>query len=74
MHSRRGDSRLAVRLGNTQIKGSEPFIFARNIDTRFQTGMINGKTLYYFHNVVFYSYCTSFLITVIILRLPELPA
>ena len=42
-------SGLFVGLGNTQVVSGKTFILARDIDTRLEVSVIDGKTLYNFH-------------------------
>ena len=44
--------RFLVRLRDTQVESGETFIHARNVDTRLQLGVVDGETLYYFHNII----------------------
>jgi hypothetical protein len=41
---------LFVGLGDTQVVGGETLILARDIDAGLEVGVIDGETLYNFHN------------------------
>ena len=42
--------RLFIGLGDTQVVGGETLILARDVDAGLEVGMIDGETLYNFHN------------------------
>jgi len=41
--------RFLIRFGDTEVERGETFVLAGHIDTRLQMGMVDCKTLYYFH-------------------------
>ena len=47
------NGRLFIGLSDSKIECGEAFIFTRHINTRFQLGMVNRKTLDYFHKGYF---------------------
>ena len=50
MHGRGRHGGLAVGLGDAEVESGEALVDTRHIDARLQMGMIDGKTLYYFHD------------------------
>ena len=52
VHGSRSHGRLLVWFGDTQVKGGEALVLSRNVDARLQVGVVDGETLYNFHNRV----------------------
>ena len=50
-------SGLFVGLGDTQVIGDKTFILARDVDAGLEVSMIEGKTLYNFHNLKTFDEC-----------------
>ena len=45
---------LLVGLGDAHVEGDKPLVFAGDIDTRLQAGVVDGETLYDFHSFVYF--------------------
>lgn len=50
VHCGRVDPRLLVRLGDSEVEGDEPIVFARYVDARLEHRVVDSERTYNFHN------------------------
>ena len=45
--------RLCIRFGDTQVESGEAIVLAGHVDSRLQTGVVDGKTRNNFHFILY---------------------